>query len=416
LIDSGRTGRALLTPRQVRAALGALWLLDAALQAQPHLFTAEWWHSDLAQSVMGEPPAVAGSILWVINQIAFHPALWNGVFVAVQAVLGLCLLTGRFERAAVAASIPWALGIWWVGEGFAGLPAGFGLFAAGAPGPVLYYPMLGILAWPRRPQAALLAPTRTEGPSRRTETASVVWAALWAGGGMLLLVPWRFGAARVLRANLEERSLDQPQWLADTSHHAYQLVGSHPLLVPVALAAVEAAVGLGVFALRSRRVALTTGIALATVFWVVFENLGGIVGGDATDPGAAPLLIILGLSLWQRVSRHQETPVTHPEALRAGNRVTAAVLRAWRFKDSLFGALCDPVAAFEVQAVGTQGRQELDHHHAGPHPETALGGNTRPAPWPNGTTSAPVSMARANAQRRMKRQPNRPQRSHCRPE
>jgi hypothetical protein len=287
----------VLTRRHIRAALGALWLLDAALQAQPHLFSADWWHNDLAQSVMAQPPIVARTILWTVGHIASHPAVWNGAFVAVQATLGLCLLAGRFERAAIAASIPWAAGIWWIGEGFGALPGGFGLFAAGAPGPVLYYPLLGLLAWPHTPGDPDSVATHV-----RDRTTATAWAALWAGGAMLLVVPSKFGAARVLLANLEERSLHQPGWLAATSHHLYQLVQAHPVLVPFLLAATEAAVGLGVFVPPARRIALTVGIALAVVFWVAFEQLGGIAGGDATDPGAAPLLVILGLGLWPKAS------------------------------------------------------------------------------------------------------------------
>ncbi len=40
--------------------------------------------------------------------------------------LGLRLVASRFERAAIVASIPWAVGIWWVGERFGALPTGFG--------------------------------------------------------------------------------------------------------------------------------------------------------------------------------------------------------------------------------------------------------------------------------------------------
>lgn len=301
MTDACRGDGALLSRRQVRTTVGGLWLLDAVLQAQPHLFAADWWHNDLAQSVMGQPPAVARSILWVVDHIALHPAAWNSLFVAVQAMFGIFLLAGRFERVAIVASIPWALGIWWIGEGFSALPAGFGLFAAGAPGPVLYYPLLGVLAWPHRSDSVTSCPPDATSADAPTRSAEVVWAALWVGGAALLVVPWRFGPARVLRANLEERSLGQPAWLAGTSHHAYQLIGAHPLLVPVLLATAQASIGLGVFFVKARRAALSAGLLAALVFWVVFENLGGIPGGDATDPGAALLLIILCLSLWTRV-------------------------------------------------------------------------------------------------------------------
>ena len=283
----------LLTRRHVRVAVGALWLLDAGLQAQPHLFNAEWWRDDLSQSVMGQPALVARSILSAVGLIAAHPAAWNAAFVAAQAMIGLCLVSGRFERAAIAASIPWALGIWWIGEGLGGLPTGFGLFAAGAPGPVLYDPLLELLAWPHPAPA----PTKTGRTSGVSLAAGEVWAALWASGAVLA-IPFTFAPGRVLRANLAEHSLDQPAWLAGISHHVSALVGDHPVLIPAALAAVEAAIGVGVFFRPARRVALGAGIAAAVVVWFAFENLGGIPGGDATDPGAAPLLIILALSMW----------------------------------------------------------------------------------------------------------------------
>ncbi|HLI54310.1 MAG TPA: hypothetical protein VKU88_08290, partial [Acidimicrobiales bacterium] len=77
-----------LSARRVRVALGFLWLLDAGLQAQPHLFTAAWWRDDLAQSVMGLPGSLNAAILWAVGVVASHPAAWNALFVAVQAAMG----------------------------------------------------------------------------------------------------------------------------------------------------------------------------------------------------------------------------------------------------------------------------------------------------------------------------------------
>lgn len=297
----------LLTRRHVRVAVGALWLLDAGLQAQPHLFNAGWWRDDLSQSVMGQPALVARSILSAVGLIAAHPAAWNAAFVAVQAMIGLCLVSGRFERAAIAASIPWALGIWWIGEGLGGLPTGFGLFAAGAPGPVLYYPLLGLLAWPH-PTPPRPVPARTERTSGVSLAAGGVWAALWASGA-ILTVPFKFAPGRVLSANLEEHSLGQPAWLAGISRHTSGLVAAHPVLVPAVLAAVEAAIGIAIFFPPLRRLGLGAGIAAAGLFWFAFENLGGLPGGDATDPGSAPLLIILALSLWTARNRVLALPL-----------------------------------------------------------------------------------------------------------
>ncbi|HET6874295.1 MAG TPA: hypothetical protein VFH70_05925, partial [Acidimicrobiales bacterium] len=131
-------------------AIGLLWLLDAGLQAQAHFFTSDWWRNDLAESVMGQPAVVSRSILWATGVLSAHAGLANGLAVVTQAGIGLCLAIGRFERAAIAASVPWALAVWGVGEGLGGLPTGFAQLAGGAPGPVLFYPLIAVLAWPRR--------------------------------------------------------------------------------------------------------------------------------------------------------------------------------------------------------------------------------------------------------------------------
>lgn len=277
--------RTLLTRRQVRVAVGVLWLIDAALQAQPHLFGANWWRDDLAQSVMGQPAPVARSILWVVQLVAAHAGGLNAAFVATEAALGLCLITGRFERAAIVASVPWSLGIWWAGEGFGTLPTGFALFAAGAPGPVLFYVLLAMLAWPRRD------------PEVPTRWAAGCWAALWTAGA-LLLAPWQFSPGRVIQANLNEFSLGQRSGLGNLAEGAYHLAGSHPATFAVLLGVTQAAVGLGVLYRPGRRIALAGGMALSLVFWGVFQAFGGIPAGNATDPGAAPLLVLLGLAMW----------------------------------------------------------------------------------------------------------------------
>jgi hypothetical protein len=277
-----------VTARGVRACLGGLWLIDAALQAQPHFFGTDWWHNDLAESVMGQPEPVSRSILWATGHLAAHAISANILVIAIQAVIGLALVLGRFERAAIVASIPWSLGVWWIGEGFGALPTGFALLAAGAPGPVLLYPLIGLLAWPAAGHEGDCAiPKRS---------AIACWAAVWVGGAILAL-PWRFPAARMLQANIEQNGLGQPAWIAHVSHFAYELVGSHPLLLPAVLFVVQVGIGAGAIAQSTRRYSLAAGVALAHVFWVTVQALGGLASGAATDTGPVPLLVLLALAV-----------------------------------------------------------------------------------------------------------------------
>jgi hypothetical protein len=279
---------ALLSRRHVRAVLGVLWLLDAALQAQPTLFRPEWWRDDLAQSAMGQPAAINQSIVWAAGVIAGHAGAFNALFVAIEAGIGLALLAGRFERTAIALSIPWALGIWWVGEGFGGLPSGFALLAGGAPGAVLLYVLLGLIAWPR-----------PEAPGVAERPARAAWVVLWAGQAMLHL-PWVFPPAQVLTANVEEHAVGQPHWLASLAARSESAIHAHGLLITVVVAVAEVLVGAGVLAARSRRPALAAGVVLSLLYWALVQDFGGLFAGGATDPGAAPLVILLALSLWPR--------------------------------------------------------------------------------------------------------------------
>jgi hypothetical protein len=284
--------RRFVTRRGVRIILGVLWLVDAALQAAPALFTADWWRGDLAQSVMGEPLPINRSIFWAVDIIAAHPAAWNTAFVAVQALLGLALIIGRFERTAIVVSIGYGLGIWWVGEGFGGLPTGFALLAAGSPGPVVFYLLLGLLAWPRR-GADGSEPRLTIDP-----TAGLVgWALVWAGQAVLHL-PFAFPPGQVARANIEEPADGEPHWLAAWAAHLEAFAGAHGTLLAVASAAVEIVVGLGVLSRHTRRPALIAGIVVALVYWVFVQDLGTLLAGDSTDPGSGPLLVLYAVALW----------------------------------------------------------------------------------------------------------------------
>ena len=284
-----------LSRRAVRGCVGALWLLDAALQGQPHLFTRDWLSSDLAQSVMGQPPEINHSIYSVINLLLPAAAAWNAVFVLIQAALGLALTLGRFERAAIVASIGWALGVWWVGEGFGGLPTGFALLAAGSPGAVLFYPLLGLLAWPS---------SRPADSSIAWRAGASAWVVVWAGQAVLHL-PWKFSVGEVLSANVEEHSLGEPRYLLAISHHTEAVIATHPVAVTIFLAVVEVAVGVGVLFRSTRRSALAAAIGLSLVYWVAFQYFGALFAGDATDPGSAPLLIIFALALWPRELRRE---------------------------------------------------------------------------------------------------------------
>jgi hypothetical protein len=292
------------TRRQVRIALGMLWLVDAGLQAQPPLFTGGWWRAGPGAAAAGEPPFVSHSVLWAVGVIAAHATVWNAAFVAVQLALGAALVAGRGERLALAASVPWALGVWWVGESLGMLPAGMANLAAGSPGAVLLYPVIGLLAWPRH-----------DGRRRAVSQpwALTAWVLLWAGQ-TLLLTQAGPPPGRALGANVAANASGEPGTLAVLAHHVEAFVGAHPAAVATTLAVVQLAVGLSVLApevarswspavplgpaTRVRVGALAAGAALSLAFWVAVQYFGTVAAGRATDPNSGPLMILLAAALW----------------------------------------------------------------------------------------------------------------------
>ncbi len=289
----------------VRRALGVLWLIDAGLQAETSKFAPSYPLGGLAQSSMGLPPWAHAAVYAGIDPFVAHWGLWNLAATLLQAVIGVALLSNRAPRAAIAVSATWAGMIWWVGEGFGFLPSGQALVLGGAPGPALAYAVLAGLAWPR--------------PGRRDMTPAAwkaTWATLWLGGAALQILGSR-SPARVLEANLSEHSNGQPGPLASTAHFAYRLTEAHPLLVPVALVLVQAAVGLGGLTVRRRPQRwIYLGMATAGLFGVVGEQMGSVLSGG-TDPGLGPLVILLACAGLPR-PRRRPTWRLAPDTLSTG--------------------------------------------------------------------------------------------------
>ena len=145
-----RMPRKLPGRRSLRFTLGWLWLLDGLLQLQPFMFTRGFAHQVIAPVGTGQPFFVAGPVSWNAHLIAEHPAAANTVFASIQLVIGFSLLLSRSARAAIVASVLWATGVWYFGEGLGGVLGGHMTALLGAPGAALLYALLSCAAWPDR--------------------------------------------------------------------------------------------------------------------------------------------------------------------------------------------------------------------------------------------------------------------------
>ena len=290
-----------LSRRQVRIGVGAAWLVAAFLSARPEAFTAQWWRYDAGQSAMGQPDAIRHSILWAVGLAAGHAVVVTTALVALQLAIGFALVVGRAERLAVVASVPLALCIWWIGEGFGALPTGFATLFGGAPGAVILYPVLCVLGFPTGDQST---------PARFVHqwAGRMLWGLLWCAQAVLLL-PWRFPPGQVLQATVEE-SNGGPTWVMHLNTEIGRFLSTHGIPIAIVLSVLSVLIGSLVVAGRGPRLGLVAGCTCIGISWLVFQGAGLIVSGASTDVNLAPLVILLSLALWP----YQEEAEGRPNA------------------------------------------------------------------------------------------------------
>jgi hypothetical protein len=285
---------AVLDPRRkLQLALGVVWLLDGVLQFQPFMF-GKGFPQMLAGSAQGNPAVVARPIMWSATVIGHHVVALNAVFAAIQLMLGLGISWRPTVKLALGASVAWALGVWWFGEGLGGVLAGTASPVNGAPGAVLLYALLAIQLWPAdRDCAAPFVAARPVG--RRVAQAS--WLAVWLGLALLAVLP-ASRAPQAISGMIARAAPGQPAWLAWIDTHAASALLRHGLLASIVLSVVFVIVALGTYLpVPAARATVVLAIAVAVALWLA-EGLGGILTGSATDPNTGPLLALLALAFW----------------------------------------------------------------------------------------------------------------------
>ncbi len=304
--------------RRLEMALGALWLLDGALQFQPSMFSKSFFADMLGMANMGLPRPLTGAGYRVADLLTAHPVIWNSAFAALQVALGAGLLWRRTARFALPASIAWALGVWVLGEGVGGLFMPGVSALNGAPGAALLYALVAVILWPRR-GSEVAVPSSEPGsagswtPGSDGAPAAAVgllgargtrwcWVVLWTGLALLEIGSANH-AAVVPGAELTYAGNGEPGWLAWLNHQAGQLFAGRGTAFAVAAGIIQVVVALAVLRPRWRRPALIAGMTLAVLYGLFGQDFGGLLTGDATDPGTAPLFVLLALTIWPVGSR-----------------------------------------------------------------------------------------------------------------
>jgi hypothetical protein len=277
---------AVLTRRRLQIVLGLFWLLDGALQFQPFMFTRGFATQLIAPLAQGQPSFVAVPLRWAADLIAAHPAGWNIPFASLQVALGIAILVPRTARLGLAASVAWAAGVWYLGEGLSGLADGHASLLSGAPGSALFYGVLALAAWPRR------------NPRRDSPAAWLlpVWTVLWVGAAIFQVLPGQNTGGDV--AGIVSGSAGSaPGWLARLDLSLAPWIGRHGTLVVVTLVALEVLIGVAILFPRTRSYAAGAGFALAIAMWLFGQSAGALTTGQATDPNSAVIIAVMAVAV-----------------------------------------------------------------------------------------------------------------------
>lgn len=305
--------------RRLRLALAAVWLLDAALQYQPYMFTKAFAQT-LAASAQGNPPVLAGPITWSAGIIGHHPVAANTGFATIQLLLALGIAWRPAVKIALAASVAWSIAVWWLGEGLGGVLAGSASPWSGAPGAVIIYALLALLLWPtdRGPSVSFVA-GRAFGPL----PARLLWLTLW--GSMAFFAIQAGGMApQGLHDMFSSMAVGEPGWIASIDHGAAALVAQHGPQVSAVFAIAFDLIAAGIFLPgRAARAAIILAVATAAVIWVAGQDFGGILTGSATDPNSGLLLGLFAIAYWPARNSVTATAVGQP-AIEADTAATVS--------------------------------------------------------------------------------------------
>jgi hypothetical protein len=293
--------------RTFRLILATVWLLDAALQLQPFMFTRgrDGFSGMLNGVAVGNPVIVHGAVTWIASNIYQRPILNNTIFASIQLIIAFGIVYKRTCKPALVLSIVWAFGVWWFGEAAGELFRGGATPYGGGPGGVLFYAVLAVLLWPSEGSDKPFVAARTVG----VNAAKATWAVVWGLLALLSLV----GSARspqALRDLVADSNSGQPGWLAHINGSVESLFLHHGTTMAVLLAVVCVIVAAGVFVPSEvRQFTLVLAIVVFALIWVAVQDVGGILAGGATDPNSGLLVIVLALIYW---------PLTDTRSTRTG--------------------------------------------------------------------------------------------------
>ncbi len=271
----------------LRYGLGALWLLDAVLQAQPLMYSYSFVSSIMTPALKLNPGFMWQVSQWTVEFINRNVGMWNWAFVIIQLTIALTLLTHRprVVRTGLVLSIVWSMGVWAFGEGMGGIFTTAATLLTGAPGAVILYAVIaGFLLMPD----AWWGLDRAVSPPRDFIVLLFLWgayiqgnAAFWQGGGLSEL--------------LVGNAYMQPGILQKSILAIVPFVEHYRIIINILLIASMLGIALLVFGPRPH----VAGYWLLGIFlllcWWGFQAFGMVFAGMGTDLNTPPLIVLLAL-------------------------------------------------------------------------------------------------------------------------
>jgi hypothetical protein len=292
--------------------LATVWLMDAALQLRPFMFTKgpDGFSGMLQDAARGNPSWIARTILWNASLVYHQPVLTGALFAGAQLLIAFGIAWRRTCRPALALSIVWAVLVWWFGEGLGGIFTGAATPLGGGPGSVLFYAVLAVLLWPSRGPNAPFVAARNVGPT----SARAVWAAVWLLLALLTLVGGG-RSPRALHDIVVKTSAGQPGWLLGIDRWSEAVLLHDGTTVAIVFASFCIVVAVCVYLHPIvTQVVLVVAMTVVAVVWVAVQNVGGDLAGGATDPSSGLLVMLLALVYWPLVPARSRAPVVRAPA------------------------------------------------------------------------------------------------------
>lgn len=293
---SAPLGGGLISRRRQRLqiGLGFIWLIDAALQYQPYMFTRQFVVQTLQPTAVGVPWILHRPMIWADHFMVHDIAVWNALYASFQLAIAIGLFWRPTVRLALAASMVWAVAVWWFAEGFGGIFSGGASPVMGGPGAVILYGLIAVLLWPARSTDDGISVAA--GSCLGRSTPKVLWALLWGSFAYYLLLPANRGA-QGLHGIVVGMASGEPGWIRSMDSGLAAVLAHHGTEFSVGLALVCVAIAIGVFAAPLTRLVLGGAVVVAVVAWL-FEDFGGVFTAQGTDVNSGPLLVLLACAYW----------------------------------------------------------------------------------------------------------------------